>query len=156
MPLEVKYDADGTRFGLLEERLMLQHRAGDLTEAAIDAAVEIMESSLRNGAPPVGFLAVIEGGPVTSPQMQARQRRELNRFLRNTDGWVCNVTLGESEAGISMHAVGQVLLFGDDRVRYFHDIDAAAAWMAGKLGELTPSEIVESVHALRGAATPQA
>jgi len=153
---EVFYEAEGTRFVLLRDRLVVQYRAGQLTHAAIDAAVDVLDNTLMTREDTVGLMAIVDGSAtLTSVEIQARQKMALRRLVDEADGWVCTVTLGDGVEAMSMAAVGYVLLLGHARVRHFQDVETAAVWLASKLTDVTPVEIVracETAQALADAA----
>jgi hypothetical protein len=152
--LDVFYDRDGTRFGLLDGRLLLQSRAGLLTDEALDAVVTVMEERMVGRSHSLGLIAVVEeSARRTSVEIQTRQRMHMGRFLDEADGWICSVTRGDGVEAMSMRAVGHVLLLGHPRVAHFSDVETAAVWMAAKLGELTPVEIVAGLDTLRARPT---
>ncbi len=150
MPLDVKHKADQNGVGMIDERVLVFVRGGRLTSAALDTVVALAGDRARRATAerPVGALAVVSGQAGLSENQLLERQRLLLRDLRVAPHvFFAFCVEGEGAQAIAMRAVVRVLMLGSSSMRIFTERDAAARWLAERVG-MAPAEITTALVAL--------
>ena len=147
--VEVFSDA-GSAVALVEERVLVQVRWGELTVRTVEAiGAEARKAMARDAR--TGALLVQEATAVV-PDGDARevQRRVIGELVKGNPGLrIAAVVLGNDIGARLRRSMGRMLAIGDKRFGHFEAVADATAWLSREIGGApTAAQLQEAVTAL--------
>jgi hypothetical protein len=134
MTCRVVYEDANTRCGVVDDRVLVQVRFGELTIEAVEA-IGREAQVLARGA---GFAALlIQEATASVPSGPVRdvQQRVVKSVTGADDAMIAAVSLGDDVKSRMRTVLGKFLTMGDKRFGMFDDVDKAIAWLVTGLAQ---------------------
>jgi hypothetical protein len=143
-------------FVLVDERALIQVRAGAMTHAILDRCETEIFPRVLAAQRPFGSLLVVNGDAhLQAADVRARQKEAIGRMLDVSGTWAVSVVEGESIHASSVRTVSRLLVMGKPRLVHRADVPAAAAWLSAQIGvqpRLLEAAVAEARASIRSPA----
>ena len=153
MALEVLFRDAGNAVGLLDGRVLVQVRWGEITRPAVEAIGAAAQRCIAPLAPDewIGALLVQEpGAGVPDSETREAQRNVIRPVVAGRkNARLAGVVMGDDLSARLRLTMVRMLTVGDDRFRHFSTVDDAITWLTRELPQVHAPTLRAAFDTLR-------
>lgn len=136
------------------DNVLVQVRIGQMDVTSLNRIESIARLlRTRHKKVPVGAIGIVEEtAALTDPETRARQRQVMKALLADPRTYSAGVMPGDSTKAGLMRSFVRMILIGQPRFHVARDLTDASVWLADKLENRTPEELLAFAEHVRAIA----